>query len=450
MRGAGQRRTRPRIRGGGLKIDWMARQLRLEAEDADAKARWEAEEADAKARREAEAAGLQTSTDSQAAPPPPPDAAEAAFDREVHDLSPFLRIWLCATLRTATPLLLTDGSVDSGNDRLLEARRARNAAGRGLRLLRGHPELCQHIWSFVAKPKTVLGAAARDRIGSARIAALQDEWAGGLTLTRLTTVVEDGPPADWDMIDSCEDTAEGKVFEGIDEYGDFMLSGLRTATSKSQEVNAEWTHADGSKLSVKYSYDESVIWRFVGWPTGMMRRCLGPKMSRVEHWAYEWEPDDTDYWGCGSLQAVCVIQYLTNDPETSRDIELVWRQASNDSETFEVESNEEVQGDWVAKCLALSCAACGFLKEINCDSDSDQADEILDNVDEVLKRMEQVPGVPDRIHGQAFAETFPKPDLRPTRRLREALFDAEGQVDVDEARAKKLARDARIAAARNE
>ena len=450
MRGAGQRRARPRIRGGGLKIDWMARQLRLEAEDADAKARWEAEEADAKARREAEAAGLQTSTDSQAAPPPPPDAAEAAFDREVHDLSPFLRIWLCATLRTATPLLLTDGSVDSGNDRLLEARRARNAAGRGLRLLRGHPELCQHIWSFVAKPKTVLGAAARDRIGSARIAALQDEWAEGLTLTRLTTVVEDGPPADWDMIASCEDTPEGKVFEGIDEYGDFMLSGLRTETSKSQEVNAEWTHADGSKLSVMYRYDESVIWRYVGWPTGNMVDYGESGPSDVEDWAYEWEPDDTDYWGCGSCQAACVIQYLTDDPETSRDIELVWRQASNESETFEVESNEEVQGDWAAKCVALSCAACGFLKELDCEPDSDQGGEILDNVDEVLARMKLVPGVPDRIHGQPFDETFPKPDLRPTRRLRRALFEAEGQVDATEARAKKLARDARVAAARNE
>ena len=390
--------------------------------------------------------------------------AEVA-DREVPVLDDELRIWLRGTLRTQPPR------------KPAKTRKTRNraAAARGLLLLRGHAGVLRTIWSFVVEPMTIFGAEVRNFIGSARLVALRDAgsthlaalrdagwttatgalsagegapwmgrthsgrgaWLDGLTLTRLTSVVKDGPRATWDSIASNCDSAEEKVFEGIEGHprleGDSVLSGLRTVTSKIQEVEAEWTHSDGSSIHVKYCYRESVIWRYVGWPTGKKVWCFGGP-SDIDEWDYEWQPDDTDYWGSGSKYVKFTIQ--ANGPDASRRVEIDSRTTNGDDDDCphiychqipNVSAN--VSAIWAADCLALSCASGGFLSECSGLRGQGLDDETTGDVFRLMEVMRNTPVVPERIYERPFATTFPKPDLKPTQELWEALAEAEAEAD---------------------
>ena len=52
----------------------------------------------------------------------------------------------------------------------------------------------------------------------------------------------------------------------------------------------------------------------------------------------------------------------------------------------------------------------------------------------LMEVMRNTPAVPERIHEQPFATTFPKPDLKPTQELHMALVEAEAETDPKLAR----------------
>ena len=56
-------------------------------------------------------------------------------------------------------------------------------------------------------------------------------------------------------------------------------------------------------------------------------------------------------------------------------------------------------------------------------------DETTGDIFRLMEVMRNTPPVPERIHERPFATTFPKPDLKPTQELWEALAEAEAEAD---------------------